>query len=174
MQDPSAKSRFTRLAAEHMTPLYRYAYWLARDRAAAEDLVQESLSRAWSAFGSLKDEVAGKAWLFAILRREFLRKPALKRDAEHVPLEDDALETAAEQGDAASVMDLRRAIAALPIEYREALMLQAVDGYSLEEAGRLLGIPANTVATRVHRARLKLRETLSRGAPVVVVLGGRS
>lgn len=164
-------ARFSHFAAEHMKPLYRYAYWLSRDAGAAEDLVQEALGRAWSAFGALRDERAGKAWLFTILRREFLRRPPPAHN--HLPLEDEVADETYAPGYAVEVMDVRLAIGRLAPEYREALMLQTMDGFSLEEIGRLLGIPANTAATRVFRARLQLREMLSETAPAAKATGGR-
>ncbi|MGH8721741.1 MAG: sigma-70 family RNA polymerase sigma factor, partial [Burkholderiales bacterium] len=57
----------------HAADLYRYAYWLTRDRALAEDVVQEALLRGWRAFPRLRDRAAAKAWLFTIVRNEFLR-----------------------------------------------------------------------------------------------------
>lgn len=71
----SARSREFELAVKTFTPdLYRFAFWLARDRHAAEDLVQECFQRAWTRWECLNDSVTLKKWLFTILRREFLRR----------------------------------------------------------------------------------------------------
>jgi RNA polymerase sigma-70 factor (ECF subfamily) len=173
MQEKSSKARFSRIAMEFMKPLYRYGYWLAGDACAAEDLVQETLARAWSGFGALRDERAAKAWLFTILRREFLRKPVPARRGNVVPLEDDILGVTGTLDHVPDMIDVRHALKRLPTEHREALLLQVMDGFSLQEIGDLLDISANTAATRVFRARLQLREMLSDGAPDLAIAEGK-
>jgi len=138
--------------------LLRFAHWRARDRAIAEDIVQESLLRAWRSRQALKDPSAARAWLLTIVRREHARLYERKR-LELVPL-DEAVETAAgpqlaePDGD---LLALRHAIMRLPIEYREPLVLQVLGGFSTEEIARELALSTTAVLTRLFRARNKLR-----------------
>jgi len=138
--------------------LLRFAHWLARDRAIAEDIVQESLLRAWRSREALKDPAAGRAWLLTIVRREHARLYERKH-LELVSL-DDAAETQpgparAEPG--GDLFALRHAIMKLPIEYREPLVLQVLGGFSTEEIARELHLSSTAVLTRLFRARNKLR-----------------
>jgi RNA polymerase sigma-70 factor (ECF subfamily) len=138
--------------------LMRFALWLARDRAIAEDIVQESLLRAWRSRESLKDPQAARPWLLTIVRREHARLYERKR-LELVPL-DDIVETHA--GEAAAEADddlfaLRHAIMKLPLEYREPLVLQVLGGFSTEEIAKELSLSNTAVLTRLFRARNKLR-----------------
>ena len=138
--------------------LLRFAYWLARDRGIAEDIVQESLLRAWRSRDALQDPGAARAWLLTIVRREHARLYERKR-LELVSL-DDASETAAAAQPAEPGGDLyvlRHAIMRLPIEYREPLILQILGGFSTEEIARELDLSATAVLTRLFRARNKLR-----------------
>src|ERR1700691_4567400 len=119
------RSAITQLFESLRPDLVRFAQWLARDRAIAEDIVQESLARAWASRESLKDPAAGRAWLLTIVRREHARLYERKR-LELVGL-DDALETrdkalSVEPDD--GLLMLRYAIMKLPLEYREPLVLQ--------------------------------------------------
>jgi RNA polymerase sigma-70 factor, ECF subfamily len=144
---------------ESMRPdLLRFAHWLARDRSLAEDIVQESLLRAWRSRDTLKDRGAARAWLLTIVRREHARLYERKR-LELVSL-DEALDSQAPakaadpEGD---LFTLRNAIMRLPIEYREPLLLQVLGGFSTEEIARELALSSTAVLTRLFRARNKLR-----------------
>jgi RNA polymerase sigma-70 factor (ECF subfamily) len=144
---------------ESMRPdLLRFAHWLARERQLAEDIVQESLLRAWRSRDTLKDRGAARAWLLTIVRREHARLYERKR-LELVSL-DEALDTqAAETGSGTDgdLFTLRHAIMRLPIEYREPLLLQILAGFSTEEIARELALSSTAVLTRLFRARNKLR-----------------
>lgn len=72
--------RFEILAKALVPGLYRYAWWLCRDRALADDLVQETLLRAWRSLDSLREEDAARQWLITILRREYLRELSRRKD----------------------------------------------------------------------------------------------
>lgn len=144
---------------ESMRPdLLRFAHWLARDRAIAEDIVQEALLRAWRSRDALKDLSAARPWLLTIVRREHARLYERKR-LELVSL-DDVVETQASPGFTepdGELFALRHAIMRLPIEYREPLVLQVLGGFSTEEIARELALSATAVLTRLFRARNKLR-----------------
>jgi RNA polymerase sigma-70 factor (ECF subfamily) len=138
--------------------LLRFAHWLARDRSVAEDIVQESLLRAWRSRDTLKDQGAARAWLLTIVRREHARLYERKR-LELVPL-DEALESQAPAQAAdpdGDLFTLRNAIMRLPIEYREPLLLQVLGGFSTEEIAHELALSSTAVLTRLFRARNKLR-----------------
>ena len=154
--DPQAS--VTQLFESMRPDLLRFAHWLARDRSLAEDIVQESLLRAWRSRDALKDRGAARAWLLTIVRREHARLYERKR-LELVSL-DEALESQAPakaadpEGD---LFTLRNAIMRLPIEYREPLVLQVLGGFSTEEIARELALSSTAVLTRLFRARNKLR-----------------
>ena len=138
--------------------LVRFAQWLARDRAIAEDIVQEALLRAWRSRDALKEPAAARAWLLTIVRREHARLYERKR-LELVSL-DDVVEAqpgprpAEPDGD---LFTLRHAIMRLPLEYREPLVLQVLGGLSTEEIAQELALSSTAVLTRLFRARNKLR-----------------
>jgi RNA polymerase sigma-70 factor (ECF subfamily) len=154
--DPQAS--VTQLFESMRPDLLRFAHWLARDRSLAEDIVQESLLRAWRSRDTLKDRGAARAWLLTIVRREHARLYERKR-LELVSL-DEALESQAPAKAAdpeSDLFTLRNAIMRLPIEYREPLVLQVLGGFSTEEIARELALSSTAVLTRLFRARNKLR-----------------
>ena len=162
-RSPDQTRRYEKLVTAHSAWLYRYAYWLSGNRHEAEDLVQETCLRAWRFIGSLKDDGAAKSWFTTILRRENARKYERKR-LEYSQVEIDEVKDPQEDLDSKPEMiALRVALKELPLMYREPLILQVLGGYSLKEISVLFDIPANTAATRLHRARLKLREQLEGG-----------
>jgi RNA polymerase sigma-70 factor, ECF subfamily len=153
-----AGAPITRLFESMRPDLLRFAHWLARDRAIAEDIVQEALLRAWRSRDALKDPGAARPWLLTIVRREHARLYERKR-LELVSL-DDVVETQASPRFAepdGELFTLRHAIMRLPIEYREPLVLQVLGGFSTEEIARELALSATAVLTRLFRARNKLR-----------------
>lgn len=161
MHGKSRKACFSRIAIELMKPLYRYAYWLSGDAGAAEELLQKALARAWSDFDDLHDERAAKHWLFTILRSEFLRRPNSALQGNVFTIEDSIPVESASLDQVPNLIDMRYALEQLPTDYREALLLQAAEGFSLQEIAELLDVSLNTAAARALRARLKLRDILS-------------
>jgi RNA polymerase sigma-70 factor (ECF subfamily) len=156
--DAAADIRITRLFESMRPDLVRFALWLTRDRALAEDVVQESLLRAWRSRDSLKDPACSRAWLLTIVRREHARLYERKR-LELVSL-NDALEhedSALLSRDDSDIHALRGAILQLSIEYREPLVMQVLGGFSVDEIAHELGLSASAVLTRLFRARNKLR-----------------
>ena len=145
--------------------MYRYAAWLSRDRSVAEDVVQESLLRAWKSLDSLRDEAAAKHWLLTIVRREnaryFERRRLETVDVDDLTPSQEAL--LAEQPDH-ELDDMRDAIYRLDDDYREPLVLQVLMGYSTNEIGELMGLRQGAVLTRLHRARLKLKDEMDDAA----------
>jgi RNA polymerase sigma-70 factor (ECF subfamily) len=153
-------TRFNGLIATYMDDLYRYAYWLSGNHAVADDLVQDTLVRAWKAMDSLQDEKAVKGWLLTILRRENARRFERKRplQSEKPTEEIAAVRTGYDTSTEAFV--LRQALERLPLEYREPLLLQVIYGYSQKEIAAHLGLSVAGAGTRLFRAREKMRELL--------------
>ena len=144
--------------------MFRYAAWLSRDRTVAEDVVQESLLRAWKSLDSLRDGGAAKHWLLTIVRRENARHFERRRletvDVDNLTPSQEAL--LADQPDH-EVDDMRDAIYRLDDDYREPLVLQVLMGYSTREIAELMGLKQGAGLTRLHRARLKLRDEMEDG-----------
>ena len=137
---------------------YRYAYWLCRDHNRAEDIVQESLERAWRSWADLNDRSAAKSWLFAIVRNEFLRgfdRKVLEMDERDVEEIDPPFEPRMDVE-----LDVRRALFALPLSLREPLMMQVLGGFSCGEIAKTLETTEGAVMTRLTRARQALRRLL--------------
>lgn len=161
------QARYEHLVHAYSGWLYKYAYWLSKDKASAEDLVQETFLRAWRFFDSLKDENAAKNWLTTILRRANARKYERKQfqysdvEMDNIATESAGFDTRPE------VLALRYALKQLPEKYREPLILQVLEGYTLDHIAKLFGLPRNTVATRLHRARQKLRKQLEGNGEVI-------
>lgn len=159
------RQRFDQIVATFHQDMYRYAAWLCRDKAIAEDVVQEAMLRAWKSLDTLRDDTAAKPWLLTIVRRENARHFARKRletvDIDNLTASQTAL--LAEQPDD-DARDMRAAIYALDDDYREPLVLQVLMGYSTSEIAAQMGIQQGAVLTRLHRARAKLRDTMQTGA----------
>ena len=140
--------------------LLRFAFWLARDRAIAEDVVQETMLRAWRARNELRNNTALRPWLLTIVRRENARLYERKRlptiDIDDAIVNQDSA-LALEDTDP-EIADLRRSILSLPDEYREPLVLQVLGGFSTSEIAQELELSLPAVLTRLFRARNKLRE----------------
>jgi RNA polymerase sigma-70 factor, ECF subfamily len=162
MKDPvvgnQRRARFQALCQSLRPDLLRFAFWLARDRALAEDVVQETMIRAWKAQDSLLDEGAAKPWFLTIIRREYARSFERKRfvtvDVEELIAKEEPMLAAADDQE---LMELRAAIFKLPGEYREPLVMQVLMGYSTAEIAAELGLSNAAVLTRLFRARKQLR-----------------
>jgi len=153
----SKESKFESLVRDHSTELFRYAYWLCRDRFVAEDLLQETFARAWQRWETLRDGQAAKAWLYTILRHENARLYEKKRpeidDGQEL---DEIIDVGG--GNVLEQVEIREALAALPQGYRDPLLLQVLGGFSCAEIGSMMEISEGAVMTRLTRARLALRK----------------
>jgi len=158
------KSQFETLVRAYSAELYRYAYWLCRDRFVAEDLVQETFTRAWQAWEGLRDDKAAKSWLYTILRNEHARSFERKRfDIDDAADLDGLIDhTTARPYEE---IELRQMLAALPRGYREPMVLQVLGGYSCAEIAKIMEINVGAVMTRLTRARLALRKLAGVVAP---------
>jgi RNA polymerase sigma-70 factor (ECF subfamily) len=160
--------QFEALTRAHAGDLYRFAYWLCGHEALAQDLVQETMLRAWKSLDALREAEAAKPWLLTILRREHARHHERKQ-LDTVELNEGIADDAAwaspeRHGDAA---ELREAMSKLPHKYREPLLLQVLGGMSCDEIADELGQQPGAVMTQLFRARQQLKSILQGGRPEV-------
>ena len=162
------RESFEELALPLLDSLYRYARWLTKNVAEAEDLVQEAYLKGFRGYESF---IAGsniRAWMFRILRNTFLTSRTGLRAIPPVPLDENIVEEIADPEtpetnyvQRANADALRRAIDDLPVEFREVLLMCDVEGMRYKEIAEALSIPIGTVTSRLLRARAKLRKALS-------------
>lgn len=156
------QQRYEALVHAFHADIYRYAYYLTKDKSIAEDVVQETFLRAWRSLNALKDEKAAKAWLITIVRRENARRFEKKQldtvDIDANPVADDTVFTEQSLQEA----DMQRLLLMLSEPYREPLILQLLFGYSGDEIAAQLNLNKNTVMTRLFRARNQIKELLSK------------
>jgi RNA polymerase sigma-70 factor, ECF subfamily len=164
------QAQFDALVRATSGDLYRFGYWLCRNEALAEDLVQETLLRAWRSLDDLRDTAAAKAWLITILRREharlYERKTPPQDNLDDVVVEDRDSRTPEEESEDGL---LRTAMARLEPKYREPLLLQVLGGFSCEEIARELKLSSAAVMTQLFRARQKLKAILGGSGEEAVV-----
>jgi RNA polymerase sigma-70 factor, ECF subfamily len=145
--------------------LRAYAQFLGGNRSDADDLAQEALAKAWAARGSFTPGTNLKAWLFAILRNQHYSQR--RRDWRQIQLSRETAERiliAPDTPEAAIALDqLRQALAILPVEQREAIVLVAAGGFSYEEAADLCQCALGTMKSRVSRARESLSRAIDSG-----------
>lgn len=158
---PSREQRFNELVVVYIDDLYRYAYWLTHDKAVSDDLVQETMLRAWKSLDKLEKPKAAKGWLITILRRENARRfERIQPKYSDVPTEEIG-ETHQSYDTSTEAFTLRRAIEQLPEDYREPLLLQVIHGFSQKEIAKKLNITPAGAGTRLFRAKQKMRELLA-------------
>lgn len=141
--------------------LRRYAHALIRHPEDADDLVQATLERAWSKANHWPKVTDMRAWLFTLMHNLYvdqIRRPKLTL----VELDDDTMNAAAttEHETHVALLDLKTALAQLPIEQQEIILLVVLEDMSYAEAARTLNIPPGTVMSRLSRGRERLRELM--------------
>ncbi len=164
---------FEELALPLFDQLYNFAHWLSQDKAEAEDLVQETYTKALRGFSSFQPGTNFRAWMYRILRNSFLSsRTGLKatvmlddEDGQSLPAETPTPETLLiEQSNREMV---QQALEHLPVPFREILLLCEVEEMTYQEIAETLAIPIGTVMSRLSRARKALRgilrEKLERG-----------
>lgn len=142
--------------------LRRYARGLTGNREAADDLVQDTLERAWNRIALWQRRGDLRAWLFSILHNLFIDGVRSNRASpvEAMGEEEISAPVRAGQSDMLEVRDLDRALARLPPDQREVLLLVAVEQMTYEQVSSVLGIPLGTVMSRLSRGREHLRAIL--------------
>jgi RNA polymerase sigma-70 factor (ECF subfamily) len=159
-----------RLFDDQIPRLRRYARALTGDRARADDLVQDTLARAWEKLSLWRRGTDLRAWLFTILHNLYVNDVRRRMSRpETLELDDDSFDVA--QPDTAGhgllMRDLEAALARLPDEQREVLLLVGLEEMSYEETARTLGIPVGTVMSRLSRARERLRALMNGTGPAL-------
>jgi RNA polymerase sigma factor (sigma-70 family) len=166
--DPDRARRFRDAALPHLDDVYTLARYLMRNQADAEDAVQECYLRALRHFDSYRGPVT-KPWLLAILRNvckgEFARRseqPVAERDNNQSAAEPPAWQEAQTSPEAELLRrhdagTIRRLIAALPPQFREAIVLRDINDLSYRQIAEVAGVPVGTVMSRLARARSMLR-----------------
>lgn len=143
--------------------MYGYAVWLSRDKTIAEDVVQESLLRAWRSLDSRREDAAAKSWLLTIVRRENARYFSRKRietvDIDNLTAGQSAIIATTDDSD---IDGVRQAIFELEDIDREQLVLQVLIGLSTKEIAEIIGISQGAVLTRLHRARTRLKAKIEK------------
>ena len=148
--------------------LRRYARALASNRDDADDLVQDTLERAWAKSALWRGVADMRGWLFSIMHNlhvDGVRRPRVATQA----IDDDTpeLATAPTQGERLAVLDLQAALDQLPIEQKEIVLLVALEDMAYAEIATTLGIPIGTVMSRLSRGRERLRALMDgRAEPV--------
>ena len=169
MEERERLKAFEHMVLPHLDAAYNLARWLAGNDQDAQDVAQEASLRAFKFFGNFRGDNP-RAWLLTIIRNTFhtwLRKnrPAEivgELDGEALAVEDTSMNADvlnSQLGDAEAV---RSAIAALPLEFREAIVLREMEGLSYREIAALAGVPIGTVMSRLARARKQLQTQLTK------------
>jgi RNA polymerase sigma-70 factor (ECF subfamily) len=163
---------FEELVTTYQHRVFAVSLRMLSNRAEAEEIAQETFLRAHRALAEFRGEARLGTWLYAIASRLCLNRLA-SGPRRHERSDDIALSQApAEGADAVGALErdelaaaLHEAVAALPEERRIVVVLRDLEGLSYEDIGEVLGVPLNTVRTRLHRARLDLKAKLERWLP---------
>jgi len=164
--DQASETVFKRDLVKLIPHLRAFARTLCGDAAAADDLAQDTVMKAWDARSSYQMGTNMKAWTFMILRNQFYSEK--RRSWRQTQLDQEAAErTLVATDDPSSPLaldELRQALIMLPTEQREALILVGAGGFAYEEAAEICGCAVGTVKSRVSRARRALQAILEEGA----------
>jgi RNA polymerase sigma-70 factor (ECF subfamily) len=177
---PEDRTEFEAAAMPHLDALYNTALRLARNAQDAEDLVQETYLKAYRAWAQFTPGTNLKAWLFKILKNTFIneyrRRQAAPPQSDFAAIEDAfESEIAPEAGgkiknpeeealERTFDENVQKALDALPPDYRMAVLLADIEGFSYKEVAEILEIPVGTVMSRLYRGRRLLEETMLRYA----------
>lgn len=147
---------------DHLPAMRAFAISLTRDVSFADDILQDTIEKAWVNFDRFEPGTNLRAWLFTILRNTYYS--ARRRARREVPdvdgLHAEALAEKPAHDGRLQMTDFRVALTQLSDEQREALLLVGASGFSYEEAAEMCGVAAGTIKSRIARARLKLAELM--------------
>ncbi|MEJ6396713.1 RNA polymerase sigma factor [Yoonia sp. 208BN28-4] len=146
----------------HLPALRAFALSLTRNRATADDMMQDTVLKAWTNMEKFQPGTNMRAWLFTILRNNFYTsRRKLNREVADVDnVFSESLSVKPDHDGRLQMHDFKRAFDQLPDEHREALILVGANGFSYEDAGKMCGVATGTIKSRVNRARNKLAEML--------------
>ncbi|WP_342076978.1 RNA polymerase sigma factor [Yoonia sp. SS1-5] len=146
----------------HLPALRAFALSLTRNRATADDMMQDTVLKAWSNMDKFKPGTNMRAWLFTILRNNFYTsRRKLNREVADVDNAfSDQMAVKPDHDGRLQMMDFKQAFDQLPDEHREALILVGASGFSYDDAAEMCGVATGTMKSRVNRARNKLTELL--------------
>lgn len=168
--------RFERDALQYMNQLYAAAMRYTRNPEDAQDLVQDTYAKAYTSFHQFEPGTNLKAWLYRVLTTTFInnyRKDQRRPQTSDSELEDwqlaEASSHTSDQGKSTEDVvlenlpdsDIKNALAQIPEEFRMVVYLADVEGFSYKEIAEIVGVPAGTVMSRLHRGRKQLREKLT-------------
>ena len=153
---------YPHLIEQQIPRLRRYARALTGDRVVADDLVQDTLERAWNKLHLWRRGSDLRAWLFTVMHNVYVNQLRSRPAYPMVPLDESeaGLPDRAAQTDRLEIRDLDVAMRKLPDEQRQVLLLVGLEQLSYEETARVLGIPIGTVMSRLSRARERLRRLM--------------
>jgi RNA polymerase sigma-70 factor, ECF subfamily len=181
-QQPDRAARFERDAEPYRSQLYSAALTMTRNASDAEDLVQETFTRAYASFHQFRPGTNLRAWLYRIEANAFLNTcRKRKREPIQVPIgglrddlpaDTDAMSSPAQSAEAEALepladSDVLCALRELPEEFRAVVYLTDIAGYRLKEVARIMRTPVGTVMSRLHRGRTRLRQKLAAYSPPV-------
>lgn len=155
---------------EHLPRLRRYARALTGDVSRADDLVQDTLERALAKLDLWQPGSDLRAWLFTLMHNLFVNQIRVRRPQETVM--EEALDEPVSGGqmEALATRDIHEALARLPEEQREVLLLVGLEQFSYTEAAQVLRVPTGTVMSRLSRARERMRTMLAGGPAIKLKL----
>ena len=162
---------FEQLAMPLFDQLYNFAHWLTGDRNDAEDLVQETYAKALKNFSTFQEGTNLRAWMYKILRNTFLSSRSGLEAQRTDPWEDEVEPVSSMPTPESVLLQLENsqavmdALAALPVSYREMILLVDVEELSYRDAAQVLNVPIGTVMSRLSRARNQLRQALTYRPP---------
>jgi RNA polymerase sigma factor (sigma-70 family) len=165
---PEAHVRFERVILPHLDAAFNLARWMTRDDQDAQDVVQEAVVRAFTFFDSFRGE-DGRAWLLAIVRRTGYTWLRRNRAHELTNSLDGDWQSRADTNDInpetlllrrADAQRAKEALEALPLPFREVIVLREMEGLSYREIADLTDLPVGTVMSRLARARKRLQQSL--------------
>jgi RNA polymerase sigma factor (sigma-70 family) len=164
MNDEENRARFESLLLPFMKDAYNLARWLMTNQEDAEDMAQESYLRAFRFFASFREGTNCRAWFLQIVRNTCytalgarnLKQQQVPLDLEANEIEDTVPLPPVSLSKKMTVEAVREAIAALPIDFREVVVLRELEGLSYKEISEVSGVPIGTVMSRLARARHQL------------------
>jgi len=166
------KKLFQELLMPELGALFRTALRMTRNREDAEDLVQETTTKAFSAFDRFEKGTNFRAWIFKILTNTFINNYYRVRDRDKLPsldeMEEESLFQPVFEGispeqallNTLTKEDIQKAIDVIPIDFKSVVVLNLVEGFSYKETAEILDIPIGTVMSRLHRGRKILQKLL--------------